>query len=60
MLVVLLFMTCLFADRFGQRFIVDQARIPPDPAEVAGRSLHRSLEHPARQRPRQIGGGGSR
>src|SRR6266852_3734366 len=46
MLVALLFMTSLFANRFGQSFLVDQIRIPSDTAEIAGRSFHRSLKHP--------------
>src|SRR5207245_10503441 len=45
MLVALLFMTSLFANRFGQSSLVDQIRIPSDTAEIAGRSLHRSFEH---------------
>src|SRR6266849_7775389 len=45
MLVALLFMTSLFANRFGQSSLVDQIHIPSDTAEIAGRSLHRSFEH---------------
>jgi hypothetical protein len=44
--VALLFMTSLFANRFGQSFLVDQAGIPSDTAQIAGRSFNRSLEHP--------------
>ena len=46
MLVALLFMSSLFANRFRQSFLVDQLRIPSDTAEIAGRSFHRCLEHP--------------
>src|SRR6266567_3788508 len=46
MLVALLFMTSLSANRFGQGFLIDQAHIPSDPAEITGRSFHSGLEHP--------------
>src|SRR6267154_5154120 len=43
---LLLFMTSLFANRFGQGFLIDQTRIPSDPAEIADRSFHGRLKNP--------------
>src|SRR5215216_3903022 len=46
MLVALLFTAFLFANRFGQSFLVDQIYVPSDAAEIAGCSFHGGVKHP--------------